>query len=92
MKGSPGVLAAGLALLTVLVWIMAPIGPAPMAQHGSEHGKPGRPGASRQPAGSGVRISMEELHRAGGVPPGWRFSWPAGDAAKGRDIFARLEC
>ena len=35
---------------------------------------------------------MEELHRGGGVPPGWRFSWPAGDAARGREVFAKLEC
>jgi hypothetical protein len=39
-----------------------------------------------------VRITMEELHRAGGVPPGWRFTWPAGDSRKGREVFAKLEC
>jgi uncharacterized protein involved in high-affinity Fe2+ transport len=39
-----------------------------------------------------VRIDMQELHRAGGVPPGWRFSWPDGDAKKGREVFAKLEC
>jgi hypothetical protein len=39
-----------------------------------------------------VRISTEELHRAGGVPPGWRFSWPAGDPRKGREVFVKLEC
>jgi uncharacterized protein involved in high-affinity Fe2+ transport len=37
-------------------------------------------------------MSMDELHRAGGVPPGWRFSWPTGDARKGREAFAKLEC
>jgi mono/diheme cytochrome c family protein len=35
---------------------------------------------------------MEELHRMGGVPRGWRFTLPAGDAAKGRQVFADLEC
>jgi hypothetical protein len=35
---------------------------------------------------------MEELHRAGGVPPGWRFTWPEGNPGKGRDVFAKLEC
>ncbi len=35
---------------------------------------------------------MEELHRSGGVPPGWKFALPGGDAAKGRQVFADLEC
>jgi hypothetical protein len=43
-------------------------------------------------AKGGVRIGMDELHRRGGVPPGWRFAWPAGDAKKGREAFAKLEC
>jgi len=39
-----------------------------------------------------VRITMDELHKAGGVPPGWRFTIPAGDATAGRQVFAKLEC
>jgi mono/diheme cytochrome c family protein len=35
---------------------------------------------------------MEELHRSGGVPVGWKFALPGGDAAKGRQVFADLEC
>jgi mono/diheme cytochrome c family protein len=35
---------------------------------------------------------MEELHQAGGVPRGWKFALPAGDAARGRRVFADLEC
>jgi len=35
---------------------------------------------------------MEELHRNGGVPRGWKFTLPAGDAARGRRVFAELEC
>jgi mono/diheme cytochrome c family protein len=35
---------------------------------------------------------MEELHRSGGVPPGWKFALPGGDPAKGRQVFADLEC
>jgi len=38
------------------------------------------------------RFTMEELHRSGGVPRGWRFTLPAGDPAKGRQAFADLEC
>ena len=37
-------------------------------------------------------ITMEELHRAGGVPPGWKFRLPQGDPKLGRAIFAKLEC
>lgn len=39
-----------------------------------------------------IRITMEELHKAGGVPPGWKFALPAGDPAKGRQVFVDLEC
>ena len=35
---------------------------------------------------------MDELHRAGGVPSGWRFTWPGGDARKGREAFVKFEC
>jgi len=37
-------------------------------------------------------ITMEELHRGGGVPRGWKFTLPPGDAARGRAIFGKLEC
>jgi hypothetical protein len=65
-----------------------------LAQH-SHHGGSGPGPATETPAATaagGVRITMEDLHRAGGVPPGWRFSWPDGDARKGREVFAKLEC
>lgn len=39
-----------------------------------------------------VRMTMEELHQHGGVPPGWRFTLPEGDPQAGRRVFARLEC
>jgi mono/diheme cytochrome c family protein len=35
---------------------------------------------------------MEELHKHGGVPPGWRLSVPPGDSRAGRGVFAKLEC
>ncbi|HZP41086.1 MAG TPA: c-type cytochrome [Candidatus Binatia bacterium] len=40
----------------------------------------------------GVRISMDALHRAGGVPPGWQLTPPPGDAAAGQRLFADLGC
>ena len=27
-----------------------------------------------------------------GTPKGWKFSWPKGSPAKGREVFAKLEC
>jgi mono/diheme cytochrome c family protein len=35
---------------------------------------------------------MEELHRHGGVPPGWHFAVPPGDPKEGRGVFLKLEC
>ncbi|HYB69238.1 MAG TPA: CopD family protein [Candidatus Bathyarchaeia archaeon] len=39
-----------------------------------------------------VHITMADLHRAGGVPPGWLFTPPPGDAARGRQVFVDLGC
>src|SRR4029079_13713243 len=55
------------------------------------HGAPA-PAAPGAPATSGTRITMEALHAAGGVPPGWRFTLPAGDPAAGRQAFVDLKC
>jgi hypothetical protein len=38
------------------------------------------------------RVTMAELHASGGIPPGWLFSPPLGDALRGREVFARLGC
>jgi copper resistance protein D len=38
------------------------------------------------------RVTMAQLHAAGGIPSGWLFSPPPGDAARGRQIFLRLGC
>jgi uncharacterized protein involved in high-affinity Fe2+ transport/mono/diheme cytochrome c family protein len=39
-----------------------------------------------------IKITAEELHRLGGVPPGWQFRFPDGDPAAGRAVFTKLEC
>jgi mono/diheme cytochrome c family protein len=44
------------------------------------------------PAAPSVRMTMEQLHAVGGVPPGWRFALPPGDAAAGRKVFVDLKC
>lgn len=46
------------------------------------------PSDSREP----IRITMEELHRLGGVPKGWRFTIPPGDPEMGRQVFIQMEC
>jgi len=42
------------------------------------------PGPSRPPA-----PAPTHMH---GTPKGWRFTWPPGNAAKGREVFLKLEC
>jgi mono/diheme cytochrome c family protein len=84
---------AGLALSAGALLAAAAVLPA-LGQHRHEHGAAGAtaPATPGERGTKSVRIGMEELHRGGGVPPGWRFSWPAGDARKGREVFGRLEC
>ena len=57
---------------------------------------PAHPHASPAPATStpGVprRVSEDELHRHGGIPRGWKFSVPPGNAEQGRELFRQLEC
>jgi mono/diheme cytochrome c family protein len=38
------------------------------------------------------RVTMEELHRSGGVPEGWTFVPPPGDVHRGRQLFVKLQC
>jgi cytochrome c551/c552 len=50
-------------------------------------------GHGASPGASAPRTyTMDELHRSGGVPRGWKFALPQGDAAKGRALFVQLEC
>lgn len=39
-----------------------------------------------------IRITMDELHAQGGVPRGWKFLMPPGDATEGRKVFVTMEC
>jgi mono/diheme cytochrome c family protein len=39
-----------------------------------------------------MRATMSQLHAHGGVPPGWKFLMPPGDAMEGRKTFATMEC
>jgi mono/diheme cytochrome c family protein len=58
------------------------------AQH--SHGDAAKP--SPPPPPGSRRITMDDLHRSGGVPRGWKFTLPIGDATRGKQVFADLEC
>jgi uncharacterized protein involved in high-affinity Fe2+ transport len=61
-------------------------------QTGHDHGARSDTTATKKATPSRP-ISMEELHRSGGVPRGWKFTLPdGGDPARGRQLFADLEC
>ena len=48
--------------------------------------------AAVQTVNTPVRVTMEELHRTGGVPPDWVFALPLGNIDAGRDAFVRYGC
>jgi Cytochrome c/Fe2+ transport protein len=77
---------AGLALGATAMTVLAGRAHADKEGHGHV---PGPPAHHRQEP---VRITMEELHRHGGVPPGWRFTLPSGEPKEGREVFVKLEC
>ena len=60
-------------------------GPARGQSHAGHGAAPAAPGAP-------PRITMDAIHAAGGVPPGWRFTLPPGDPAAGRQTFVDLKC
>jgi len=39
-----------------------------------------------------IRATMNDLHMHGGVPPGWTFLLPPGEATEGRKVFVSMEC
>src|SRR5262249_42422359 len=75
-------------VLVGLAQLAAALPRAPAQDH-SGHGQT-PPAAAAAPASR--RITMEALHAAGGVPPGWRFTVPPGDAAAGRQVFVDFQC
>ena len=96
-----GAFAAAALVLALSVPAGAP-GQARSQHGGHDHGPatpsatpsaPSAPEPSKSDAGRPpLRVTMEELHRHGGVPRGWKFTLPPGDPAKGRQLFADLEC
>jgi mono/diheme cytochrome c family protein len=50
------------------------------------------PAGRQESAPPPIRATMSELHAHGGVPKGWNFLLPPGDAAEGRKVFVAMEC
>jgi cytochrome c1 len=50
--------------------------------------------AAQQPVtpGRAGQAPAVRPHGDHGTPEGWKFTWPKGDAARGRKVFAKLEC
>jgi hypothetical protein len=63
--------------------------PARGQGHAGHGAVPPAPGAPTTP---GTRITMDAVHAAGGVPPGWHFTLPPGDPAAGRQVYVDLKC
>ncbi|GBD27082.1 hypothetical protein HRbin30_02426 [bacterium HR30] len=59
--------------------------------HDREAAKPSQVARQDSPP-LGIRVSMDQLHAWEGVPPGWKFTHPAGDPAAGRTAFVELGC
>jgi hypothetical protein len=79
--------AGGLAVILLL----APAGWGQGGAGGHTHSQAPAPAAPEEPSAP-RRMTAEELHRHGGIPPGWRFALPPGDPRRGREVFAKLEC
>jgi mono/diheme cytochrome c family protein len=81
--------------LSVAYWTVTLVIPIVLVI-GSTHGqmRQARAGeASARPTPPApIRATMSDLHAHGGVPRGWKFLMPPGDAAEGRTVFVSLEC
>jgi|GEM_PF-879586 len=93
----------GLAAVALAALALGAVADAPAQGHGTGGGHDHAPAAPSAPGPPGpatrgtaepesLRATMEELHRHGGTPRGWKFTLPAGDPARGRQVFADLEC
>lgn len=94
-KRASAIALAGLLALASWAWAQGHMGhadtakpPAPAPSGHGEHSKTEAQASLPQP----IRITMEELHRQGGVPAGWRFLLPPGDPAEGRKVYIAMEC
>ena len=73
---------AGVVSLVLVAAALLSVGP--LSAPAEQPSKPARP----QPAPPAIAPPHGD-HR---TPTSWKFSWPKGDPAKGREVFAKLEC
>ena len=66
--------------------------PATKLDAGHGQMKPAHLSAPAGKSAEPIRITMEELHRSGGTPPGWKFRIIEGDPEAGREVFVKMEC
>ncbi|HSF04238.1 MAG TPA: c-type cytochrome [Methylomirabilota bacterium] len=78
-----------LLLVGILISVLAIIEWAWGERH-TDHGV--TMGTSSAAAATPIRITMDALHAQRGVPKGWSFLFPSGDAGRGRKVFVALEC
>jgi len=65
----------------------------PHESHGAgSHDHPPSATMAEEKADAPIRMTMEQLHEMGGVPPGWAFNIPEGDPHEGRKVFLNMEC
>src|SRR5436309_5011092 len=85
-------------LLGCAALVLVALAASALAQHQGHEQRTTTPtsspptGSAAQGAARSQKVTMEELHRSGGVPLGWKFALPGGDPVKGRQVFADLEC
>jgi mono/diheme cytochrome c family protein len=73
----------------IVVLALGVVGPVALrAQMQHTHGSAPRPEAIKR----SQHVTMEELHRLGGVPRGWKFTLPPGDAERGKHVFVDAGC
>src|SRR5919108_6454839 len=77
-------LTSSIAVLAGALTLLSTDGQAQMSHVAPSGGRPAAPPP--------IRASMSELHAHGGVPSGWKFLMPAGDATEGRKVFVTMEC
>jgi mono/diheme cytochrome c family protein len=49
-------------------------------------------GEAQQPRPAGRVPESSAPHAGHATPENWKFSWPNGDAARGREVFVKFEC
>src|SRR2546430_1911539 len=83
-------------LLGCAALVLVALAASALAQHQGHEQRTTTPtsspptGSAAQGAARSQKATMEELHRSGAVPLGWKFALPGGDPVTGRPVSADL--